>query len=196
MRTNLGLIAAVAMLTAVPPYRLTAQQHPVPASTSVSGTLRYDGHGTFGGFVGTTDSVIGRLNAAADLSRVSGYVAARAGTLRTGNGKRDRDQWSSLEVDSFPFIRYDVDSLTVGATTHDTIAVTLHGRFDIHGVKHAVELPSRLVLTAVSAHLVTETPLDLRDYSIGGLSKFFGALKMDPHVVVHVDVTFHLAPVP
>ena len=135
MRTNLGLIAAVAMLTAVPPYRLTAQQHPVPASTSVSGTLRYDGHGTFGGFVGTTDSVIGRLNAAADLSRVSGYVAARAGTLRTGNGKRDRDQWSSLEVDSFPYIRYDVDSVTVGATTHDTIAVTLHGRFDIHGVR-------------------------------------------------------------
>src|SRR5690348_6026489 len=69
-----------------------AAQHPVPASTNVSGTLSYDGHGTFGGFVGTTASLLGRLNAAADLSRVSGYVAARAGTLRTGNGKRDRDQ--------------------------------------------------------------------------------------------------------
>src|SRR5690348_12702959 len=172
-----------------------AAQHPVPASTTVSGTLSYDGHGTFGGFVGTTDSLLGRLNAAADLSRVSGYVAARAATLRTGNGKRDRDQWSSLQVDSFPFIRYDVDSVTVGAATHDTTAVTLHGRFDIHGVKRAVDLPSHLVLTATSAHLVTETPLDLRDYAIGGLSKFFGALKMDPHIVVHIDVTFHLAPV-
>ena len=171
-----------------------AAQHPVPASTSVSGTLSYDGRGTFGGFVGTTDSLIGRLNTAADLSRVSGYVAARAGTLRTGNGKRDRDQWSSLQVDSFPYIRYDVDSVTVGATMHDTIAVTLHGRFDIHGVKRAVDLPSRLVLTATSAHLVTETPLDLRDYSIGGLSKFFGALKMDPHVTVHIDVRFALPP--
>lgn len=171
-----------------------AAQHPVPASTSVSGTLSYDGRGTFGGFVGTTDSLVGRLNAAADLSRVSGYVAARAGTLRTGNGKRDRDQWSSLEVDSFPFIRYDVDSVTVGATTQDTVLVTLHGRFDIHGVKRAVDLPSRLVRTATAAHLRADTPLDLREYRIGGLSKFFGALKMDPHIVVHIDVTFHLAP--
>ena len=182
----------LALLLAAP----LAAQHPVPASTSVSGTLSYDGRGTFGGFVGTTDSLIGRLNAATDLSRVSGYVAARAGTLRTGNGKRDRDQWSSLEVDSFPFIRYDVDSVTVGVTTHDTSAVTLHGRFDIHGVKRAVDLPSRLVLTGTSAHLMTETPLDLRDYRIGGLSKFFGALKMDPHITVHIDVRFALAPAP
>lgn len=173
---------------------LAAQQHAVPASTNVSGTLSYDGRGTFGGFVGTTDSLLGRLNASPDLARVSGYVAARAGTLRTGNGKRDRDQWSSLEVDSFPFIRYDVDSVTVGATTHDTIAVTLHGRFDIHGVRRPVDLPSRLVLTPTSAHLSAEAPLDLRDYRIGGLSKFFGALKMDPHVVVHIDVKFALTP--
>lgn len=173
-----------------------AAQHPVPASTNVSGTLSYDGHGTFGGFVGTTDSLLGRLNAAVDLARVSGYVAARAGTLRTGNGKRDRDQWSSLEVDSFPYIRYDVDSVTVGATDHDTTLVTLHGRFDIHGVRRAVDLPSHLVLTSTSAHLMAATPLDLRDYRIGGLSKFFGALKMDPHIIVHIDVTFHLVPVP
>ena len=192
MRSALITLGILLLPAAGPPGRLTAQQRPVPASTTVSGTLSYDGHGTLGGFVGSTDSVIGRLNAAADLSRVSGYVAARAGTLRTGIGKRDRDQWSSLEVDSFPFIRYDVDSVTVGATAHDTIAVTLHGQFDIHGVKRRVDLPSRLVLTATSAHLVAETPLDLREYSIGGLSKFFGALKMDPHITVHIDVLFAL----
>ncbi|HEX7918611.1 MAG TPA: hypothetical protein VF454_04360, partial [Gemmatimonadales bacterium] len=71
------------VLTSFLAVPVSAQQHPVPASTNVSGTLSYDGHGTFGGFVGTTDSLLGRLNAAADLSRVSGYVAARAGTLRT-----------------------------------------------------------------------------------------------------------------
>lgn len=189
--TFLRSIAALTALTAGPLDRLSAQ-HPIPASTAVSGRLSYDGHGTFGGFVGTTDSLLGRLNAAPDLSRVSGYVAARAGTLRTGNGKRDRDQWSSLEVDSFPFIRYEVDSLTVGATAHDTVMVTLHGRFDIHGVKRTADLPSRLVLTATSAHLWTETPMDLRDHRIGGLTKFFGALKMDPHITVHIDVVFAL----
>jgi polyisoprenoid-binding protein YceI len=175
--------------------RLNAQ-HPIPASDQVSGRLSYDGHGTFGGFVGTTDSVVGHLNAANDLSRVSGYVAARAATLRTGNGKRDRDQWSSLQVDTFPFIRYDVDSVTVGAASGDTLAVVLHGRFDIHGVRREVQLPSRLLLTASSAHLLADTPLNLTDYHIGGLSKFFGALKMSPAIIVHIDVTFHFTPAP
>ena len=168
-------------------------QRPIPFSDHVTGHLSYDGHGTFGGFVGATDSVLGRLNAASDLSRVTGYVAGRAGTLRTGNGKRDRDQWSSLQVDAFPFIRYDVDSVTVGVARGDTLAVVLHGRFDIHGVRRNVALPSRLILSPTTAHLMADSPLNLHDYKIEGLTKFFGALKMDPAIVVHVDVTFEFS---
>ena len=171
-------------------------QHPIASSDRVSGRLSYDGHGTFGGFVGTTDSVVGHLNGATDLSRVSGYVAARVGTLTTGNGKRDRDQWSSLQVDTFLFIRYDVDSVTVGATRGDTLPVVLHGGFHIHGVRRAVDLPAHLLLTPTEAHLLAETPLKLTDYRIGGLSKFFGALKMNPDIVVHIDVRFHFTPAP
>jgi polyisoprenoid-binding protein YceI len=171
-----------------------AAQRPVAASTVVSGHLSYDGHGTFGGFVGTTDSVVGRLNGAHDLAHVSGYVAGRAGTLRTGNGKRDRDQWSSLQVDQFPFIRYDLDSVTVGAMRGDTLLVTLQGRFEIHGVTRAATIPARLLLTPSAAHLLAESPLNLHDYRIEGLTKFFGALKMDPAIVVHIDVTFALPP--
>ena len=172
---------------------LAAQQRPVPSSTSVTGRLSYDGRATLGSFTGTTDSVVGRLNGASDLSRVSGYVAARAGTLKTGNGKRDRDQWSSLQVDSFPFIRYDVDSVAVGAMRGDTTLVTLRGHFVIHGVRRAVDLPSRLVLTSTAAHLMAESPMDLREYGIGGLVKLLGALRMNPNIVVHIDVTFVLA---
>ena len=193
MRSGFASRVLIVALLAVGAAASLSAQRPVPSSTAVTGRLSYDGHGTFGSFVGTTDSVVGRLNGAADLARVSGYVAARAGTLVTGNGKRDRDQWSSLQVDSFPFIRYDVDSLSVGAATGDTLAVVLHGRFEIHGVTRAVELPSRLLLTGRAAHLVAETPLDLRDYRIGGLTKFFGALKMNPAIVVHIDITFVLA---
>ena len=32
--------------------------------------------------------------------------------------------------------------------------------------------------------------MNLKDYSIGGLSKFLGVLKMNPDIVVHVDLTF------
>ena len=187
------LCAVLGFLPLVHIQTLDAQRS-IASSTVVTGHLSYDGHGTFGGFVGATDSVVGRLNGAVDLAQIAGYVAARARTLMTGNGKRDRDQWSSLEVDSFPFIRYDVDSVAVGAVHGDTQFVTLRGRFEIHGVTRTVDLPSRLLLTPASAHLVAETPLDLRDYRIGGLTKFFGALKMNPNIIVHVDVTFAFAP--
>lgn len=176
-------------LTAGPPGHLTAQR-PIPNGHVVSGRLSYDGRATLGSFTGTTDSVSGRLNGAPDLSRVSGYVAGRAGTLKTGNGKRDRDQWSSLEVDSFPFIRYDLDSTSVRSALGDTLVVTLHGHFAIHGVRRPAELSAKLLLTPTTAHLWTATPLNLTDHRIGGLSKFFGALKMYPDIIVHIDVTF------
>jgi hypothetical protein len=32
--------------------------------------------------------------------------------------------------------------------------------------------------------------VNLTDYQIGGLSKMLGVLKMDEHIVVHVDVRF------
>lgn len=189
MGSLLRALSALAALAVLPPCHLLAQR-PILSSDQVTGTLSYDGRATLGRFIGSTDSVVGRLNGAADLSRVSGYVAARAGTLTTGNGKRDRDQYKSLTVDSFPFIRYELDSVTVGETHGDTLDVTLHGRFDIHGTRRSTDLPSRLILTPRTAHLMADTPLDLRHYGIEGLVKMLGALRMNPEITVHIDVTF------
>src|SRR6478609_10260323 len=165
-------------------------QRPVPSSTAVTGQLSYDGRATLGDFTGTTDSLSGHLIGADDLSRVSGFVQARAATLKTGNGKRDRDQYKSLEVDSFPYIRYELDSVSVDAPKSDSTTVTLRGHFRIHGVHRAVDLPARLVLSPTGAHLRADAPLDLRDYKIEGLSKFLGALKMSPNIVIHIEVKF------
>ena len=167
-----------------------AAQRPVPSTDLVTGRLSYDGRATLGDFTGATDSVFGRLNGADDLSRVSGFVAARAATLKTGNGKRDRDQYKSLEVDSFPEIRYELDSVSVDAPGSDSTTVTLRGHFLIHGVRRAVDLPARLVLSPTEARLRADTPLDLREYGIEGLSKLLGVLKMNPNIVVHIDVRF------
>lgn len=166
-------------------------QRAIPGTDSVTGRLSYDGRATLGDFTGATDAVHGRLEGAADASHVSGFVAARAATLKTGNGRRDRDQYKSLEVDSFPEIRYELDSVTVDAPASDSSTITMRGHFVLHGVRRAADLPGRLVLTPTDAHVRADTPLDLRDYGIEGLSKFLGALKMHPEIAVHVDVTFH-----
>ena len=187
------MLRILPLLVLLAPAVLAAQR-PIPGSSVVTGTLSYDGRATLGNFTGTTDSVSGRLVGADDLARVSGFVEARAATLKTGNGKRDRDQYKSLEVDSFPTIRYELDSVTVDLPGRDTTTVTLRGHFLLHGVRRAADLPARLVLTGAAAHLTASTPLDLRDYRIEGLSKLLGVLRMNPEIVVRIDVTFAFPP--
>jgi hypothetical protein len=38
--------------------------------------------------------------------------------------------------------------------------------------------------------VMASTPLNLKDYQIGGLSKMLGVLKMSENITVHIDVTF------
>ena len=39
-----------------------------------------------------------------------------------------------------------------------------------------------------------DTPLNLKAYKIGGLSKMLGMLKMQEDILVHLDLTFGSAP--
>ena len=70
----------------------------------------------------------------------------------------------------------------------------LTGELSIHGVSRPLELPGTVVLRAGEARIRTDFPIDVRDYKVGSLSRFLGMFKMDPHIVVHVDVTFALHP--
>jgi hypothetical protein len=128
------------------------------------------------------------------LASISGWVEAPVKTILTGKGKRDADMNKSMQSDKYPVIRYELDSVTPGAVSGDTIAVRLHGRFVIHGVTRAAELAGRVSLSETGAHLWADTPLNLKDYQIGGLSKVLGILKMNEHIEVRVDVVFGPAP--
>lgn len=189
VRLWLGLAAG---LVATP----LAGQTPIASGSVVAGTLSFDGHATVGDFVGTTSTVSGELTGAPTLAGVRGWVEAPVKTLVTGKGKRDADLNKSMESDRYPAIRFELDSLTPGATTADSIAVTLHGRFTIHRVTRPADLPGRVVLGAEQSRVWADTPLNLKDYKIGGLSKALGLLKMHENIEVHVDVTFSHAPPP
>lgn len=165
-------------------------QTPIASGTVLAGTLSFDGHATVGDFVGTTSTVTGELAGAPILSGVRGWVEAPVKTIVTGKGKRDADMNKSMESDKYPVIRYELDSITPGAAAQDTVAVTLHGRFIIHGVTRAADLPGRVVLGHEQSRVWANTPLNLKDYKIGGLSKALGLLKMHENIEVHIDVTF------
>jgi polyisoprenoid-binding protein YceI len=162
----------------------------VPDLPLQAGELAFDGRGTLGGFTGTTASVRGALVGGADLEAVRGWVEADAASLDTGNGRRDKDMRSSLEVERFPVIRFELAAVGAGTADADSIPVTLRGTFTIHGVQREQAVTGWVWRTARTIRFRGRTPMNLKDYEIGGLSKLFGTLKMNEEIVVRMDVTF------
>ena len=171
---------------------LSAQLGPIAGGAVREGTLSFDGHATMGDFTGTTATVTGEFEGAAELGGVRGWVEAPVQTLLTGNGKRDRDLNKSMESERYPNIRFELASVSAATGRPDSLAVTLHGQLLIHGVTREVTLPGILSLHGELVRIRITFPLNLKDYRIGGLSKMLGMLKMHEDIVVHVDVTFGL----
>jgi polyisoprenoid-binding protein YceI len=184
---NRLIAAAVIAALFAPPL---AAQRTVPAGVVVSGTLTFDGRATLGDFSGTTTTVTGTMTGGEELRTVRGWVEAPANTLKTGNGKRDRDMYASLGAEQYQTIRFDLDSVAPHRETGDSVTVTLHGRLTIHAVTRNVAVPATIRFESDGVRLRASFPLLLTDYRIGGLSKMLGLLKMDPDIIVRVDLTF------
>ena len=176
------LLAAVAVVSPA--------QQPVPIGKLRSGTLSFDARATKGPFVGTTTTVSGEMIGGPDLSSVRGWVEAPVRTLKTGNDHRDRDLNKSMETDKYPTMRFELTAVAPGQGSGDSVPVTLGGNLLLHGVKRPVELPGWVRLGNNQAQLHSDFPLNVKDYKVGGLSKFFGLFKMNPNITVHVDLTF------
>lgn len=169
--------------------RIAAQAIPdLPLSR---GTLSFDANATLGAFTGTTMTMTGHLAGAPTLAAVRGWVEAPSKSLSTNNGHRDRDMAGSLEFEKFPTIRFDLESVTVGAASGDSTAVTLAGSFTLHGEKRPASVPGWVWIHARSARFRGAIPINVKDYGVGGLTKGpFGVLKMKEMITVRIDVTF------
>lgn len=185
---TLTRVARSCLLLAVFGAPLHAQA--IPDRLLVTGSLAFDGEATLGDFTGTTTTVAGRLLGAESLAAVRGHVTAPARSLVTGNDRRDRDMYRSLEADRYPLLRYDLLGVRPGRVDGDSTAVTLRGRFTIHGVSRDVEIPGWAWLGADATRFRGQTPLNLKAYQIGGLSKLLGTLKMHEEILVRIDLAF------
>jgi polyisoprenoid-binding protein YceI len=98
-----------------------------------------------------------------------------------------------MESEKYPTIRFELTGVTAPETTGDSVNVVLHGRFIIHGVTREATVPASVAFHPEGIRVRGETPLNLKDYKIGGLSKALGMLKMDEKILVHVDLMFGAA---
>jgi polyisoprenoid-binding protein YceI len=189
-----SLVSVILALTLGPV--VTAAQSPVRDATVDSGTLGFDGRATAGDFTGVTMAVTGELRGGPDIGAVRGAVEAPVATLKTGNDHRDRDLNKSMESDKYPTIRFELTGVTPAGVRGDTMLVTLHGVLRIHGVTRDASIPAEVRVAGDSIRVHSDFPLNLKDYGIGGLSRFFGLFKMYPDIVVHVNLLFMPPAVP
>jgi polyisoprenoid-binding protein YceI len=141
-------------------------QRTVPSGNVRAGQLSFDGRATVGDFVGKTDSVSGELKGGS-LQSVQGWVEAPVMSLKTGNGRRDKDLNKSMESDKFPTIRFELASVR-SAGEGDSVDAVLAGQFIIHGETRVAEVPATLFFTPDGVRVRGEVPLNLKDYKIGG----------------------------
>lgn len=161
-----------------------------PTGPVRKGTLAFDARATLGDFTGTTDSVRGQLTGGDSLAAVRGWVEAPVSSFRTGNGRRDRDLYKSMESDVHPFIRFQLEGVEPQWERGDSASVVLVGKFTIHGETRPGRLVALVHRGSEGIRVTTELPMNVKDYKVGGLSKFFGTFKMHPDIKVRVDVTF------
>jgi polyisoprenoid-binding protein YceI len=182
------LLAALTILGA---GTLHAQMpRPMPDGAVREGRLSFDARATTGAFTGTTTTVRGEMSGRGSLADVRGWVEAPVSTLVTGNDHRDRDLNKSLQSDIYPLIRFDLTGVAAPGGEGDSVEAILHGQFTIHGVTHEASIPATVVTQPDAIRVRGATPLNLKDYQIGGLSKALGMLKMDDQILVHIDLTF------
>jgi polyisoprenoid-binding protein YceI len=162
----------------------------VPDAPLSRGTLAFDASATLGAFTGVTSTLSGHLIGASELSGVRGWVESPTVSLTTNNGHRDRDMASSLEIPKYPTIRFDLDSVTPAGARGDSIPVTLHGRFTLHGQTRAANVPGWAWLGPNRSRFRGALPINVKNYGVGGLSKMLGVLKMDEMITVRIDVEF------
>lgn len=169
-------------------------QHAIIPTTQLSGTLQFDARATLGPFSGITRTVAGALTGGPALEQVRGWVEFPVDSLDTGNGLRNRDMRGALEAEQFSTIRFDLTEVRPSPLQDSTMVLTLVGNFTIHGTSRRVSLPATLTWTSGGIRVQALLPMDVRDYGITRLSRLLGAFKMQPEIVLRIDLLFGQPP--
>ena len=184
-----GLAPLLALCLAMSVSSVSAQRVISPGNV-VRGTLSFDAKATLGAFTGTTSTLTGSMTGGTDMRDVRGHVEAQSTTLKTGNGLRDKDMMKALDADSVPVMRFELQGVSEQHQAADSSVVTLSGQMTLHGVTRDVAVPALIRFGKDGIQVTSTFPLNVRDYGVTRLSRMMGAFKMNPDIVVHVDVVF------
>jgi len=133
-------------------------------------------------FTGRSEHLNGLIDLEENL--VDFYIDLQ--TLDTGNGKRDRDMYSTLEVEEHPFAEF-TGSLTSSydPESAEEQNVTVTGDFSIHGVTQSIEVDGTLQKTGAGLQLNASWILNMADYNIEPPGILF--YRVDEEIEVRIE---------
>ena len=186
-------IAAAAVAAALAAGPVAAQT--VVPGPLVSGEVTFLFHSTFvGRLVGRAPIERATFTGGA-LTAVRGAAEVSVARMETGNGARDRHMRETLQADSYPVIRFAVDSAVPGAASGDSTAIGLFGKLTLHGVTRSVRADGSVILKPGGTNVTAAFSLDMRDYGIKPPVRAL-MLHVAPDVVVTARLSFGAAPGP
>ena len=187
-------VACVAVLLVVVPVSGPAAQ-PVSPAPLGRGDVTFVFHSTIVGAL-TGQAAIARAEFSGErLAAVRGSAVVLVAAMQTGNGQRDRHMREAMRADSYPEIRFDLDSVRVGAVSGDTSGVVLVGRVTIHGVTRPLAATGAVVARRAGEDVTASFGLDMRDYGITPPVRAL-VLRVAPDVAVTVHLSFGAGPGP
>ena len=175
------------LMTAIPLIRPNAQ--PVVAAPLADGGVTFLLHSTIIGHFTGHAPVARAAFSGSRLLEVRGAIEVLVARMQTGNGLRDRHMRETMNADSFPTIRFDLDSVVAGSVAGDTTGVVLTGRLAIHGVTRPVRATGTVVARPGGEDVDATFGLDMRDYGIRPPVRAV-VLHVAPDVVVTVHLSF------
>ncbi|MEX2455710.1 MAG: YceI family protein [Balneolaceae bacterium] len=128
-----------------------------------SGYAEFTSHVPLHSFTGKSNHLTGMIDPSERV--VDFYIDLN--TLKTGIGKRDRDMYSTLNVEEHPFAEFTGtlnSPIDMESTEKQTVEVT--GDFTIHGVSREVTIPGTIQKNEDHLLLEAEWTLNLNDYNI------------------------------
>ncbi len=122
----------------------------------------------------------------------SGTVVVDARSFVTGIGARDRDMHEQvLESARFPEIRFEAERLEVLRRADASAEVVLHGAFAIHGARHALAVPARLIRAGADLRAEASFTVPYVAWGLRDVSTF--VLRVAPEVEVQLELVGALA---
>lgn len=128
-----------------------------------SGYAEFESSVPLHSFTGESEHLTGMIDPSENL--VDFYLDLN--TLKTGIDRRDRDMYSTLNVDEYPFAEFtgSLESMFDMDTTEKQ-QVTVNGNFTIKGVTRKVKIDGNIQVNGDELILEASWTLNLDDYNI------------------------------